>query len=103
MPADPRDYIDPDEGRPDPEPFFTHAEGPCENCGAPCDSRVWVPGFAYWACDDCAEEARIVIYAEENCPVLYDAVMRSKHVSEVQRAFLLHQAGCPACRRRKAA
>jgi hypothetical protein len=86
------------------EPFFTYAE-PCENCGAPCDSRVWIAGFDYFACDDCAEEARIVIYAEDNCPVLYDAVMRSKHVAEVQRAFREHQAGCQNCNpaRRKAA
>jgi hypothetical protein len=93
------DYIDPDEGRDPVAPFFTEGE-PCENCGAACESgtRTWILGFNYFACDNCAEEARIMLFAEENCPVLYDAVMRSRHVSEVQPAFREHQSGCPNCK-----
>lgn len=82
----------------EPEAFFTHGE-PCENCGSPCDAgtRTWIEGFDFWACDQCAEEAAIVIFAESNCPTLYDAIMRSKHVSEVQQAYQEHQRSCPHC------
>ncbi len=90
MPVDPRDFIDPDEGREDPEPFFTYAE-PCENCGTACDSgsRVWVPGWDYWACEQCAREAAIVVFAEQTCPALYEFVMKSRSVSEIQKAYKL--------------
>lgn len=76
--------------------FFTEAE-PCENCGQPCESRTWVEGFNYWGCEDCAAEAAIVVYAENTCPALYDAVMRSKSVSEVQKAYREHKQSCPNC------
>ena len=100
MRDDPRDFIDPDEGyrKNEPAPFFTHGE-PCENCGTACDSgtRVWIPGFNYWACDQCAEESRIVIFAEENCPTLYAAIERSRRVVEVQQAYQKHKESCPNC------
>ena len=82
------------------EPFFVHGE-PCENCGTPCESgtRVWIPGFNYWACDDCASEAAIIVFAEDNCPALYDFVMRSKSVSEIQQAYREHEKTCPQCLR----
>ena len=95
---DPRDYIDLDEGRDLPEPFYALGE-PCENCGKACDpgSRVHVPGFNYWGCSDCAAEASIIIFAEENCPALYRAITRARRVSEVQRAFRWHRETCPKC------
>lgn len=76
--------------------FFAFAL-PCENCGQPCESRTWVPGFNYFGCDDCAAEASIMIFAEDNCPVLHDAVLRADSVSKVQKAFREHQASCPNC------
>jgi hypothetical protein len=97
---DPRDYIDWDEGRPeriDPREAF-HAEGePCENCGVPCERRTWVPGFEYWGCDDCVTEAQIMVFAEANCPTLFDAIMKASRVSEVQAAFRQHKESCPHC------
>ena len=37
------EFIDYDEGRPDPrEAFFTFAL-PCENCGEPCEDRIPAP------------------------------------------------------------
>lgn len=95
---DPLDYIDPDEGREFPAPFFTEGE-PCENCGKPCDegTRIWVPGFDFQGCQDCAEEARVVIFAEQNCQVLHDAVIRSKTTQQVAQAMREHEATCPNC------
>jgi hypothetical protein len=92
---DPRDYIDPDEGR--PVPFYTQAPHACGNCGRPCAQTWYVPGFDYWGCDDCVAEAKILVYAEDNCPVLYGAIMRSRSVREVQRAFREHKETCPKC------
>lgn len=98
QPIDPRDFIDPDEGRELVHRAF-YAEGePCENCGKPClDGRVYVPGFDYLGCQDCAEEARVLIFAEENCPTLHEAVIRSKNVQQVADAMRQHQATCPNC------
>lgn len=95
---DPRDFIDSDEGRNEPAPFFTYGE-PCENCGAACESdkRVWVPGYNYWACFQCAEEAEALIFAEENCPPLYRAITRARTVSGVQRAIHWHKETCARC------
>jgi hypothetical protein len=97
--TDPQDFIDPDEGRELLLRRAYYAEGePCENCGTPClDGRVHVPGFDFLGCADCAEEARAVIFAEENCPTLYDAVMRSKSVQQVRTAMKQHEATCPKC------
>lgn len=95
---DPRDFIDPDEGRELVARAF-YAEGePCENCGRPClEGRVWVPGFDFQGCERCAEEARCVIFAEQNCPTLYNAIQRAKHVGEVAAAMRQHMATCPSC------
>lgn len=92
------DYIDPDEGRDFPAPFFTEGE-PCENCGATCDSgsRTWIPGFDYWACNDCAEECQILIFAEANCPTLEDAIVRSRSIAQVRQAYEEHKETCPKC------
>jgi hypothetical protein len=81
-----------------PEPFYTEGE-PCENCGKACDagSRIWIPGWNYFGCDDCASEAAIVVFAEETCPALYEFVMRSRSVSEIQRAYREHERSCPNC------
>jgi len=96
--TDPRDFIDPDEGRELVRQAF-YAEGePCENCGCPCtDGRVWVPGFDFWGCNNCGEEARTVIFAEENCPTLYNFIMRCKSVVQVRLAMREHEATCPNC------
>lgn len=95
---DPRDYIDWDEGRElVKEAFYVEGE-PCENCGRPClDGRKHVPGFDFEGCTDCATEARAVIFAEENCPVLYNAVMRASSVQQVATAMRHHLATCPNC------
>lgn len=98
MSINPHDFIDSDEGRELVQRAF-YAEGePCENCGKPClDGRVHVPGFDFQGCNDCAEEARAVIFAEDNCPTLYDAVMRSTSVQQVRTAMKQHEATCPRC------
>lgn len=95
---DPRDLIDWDEGRElVAEAFYVEGE-PCENCGKPClEGRVHIPGFDFAGCNDCAEEAGAVLFAEENCPVLYDAVMRSTSVQQVSTAMRHHLATCPNC------
>ena len=56
------DFIDPDEGREFiRSAFYEHAE-PCENCGTPVQGgRIYVPGFDYWGCSTCAEEAEALI------------------------------------------
>ncbi len=92
------DFIDPDEGRElIRQAFYTHAE-PCENCGTPClDGRVWVPGYDYFGCSSCAEEAEALIFAETNCPTLHDAIVRSRRVSEVRAALREHKESCPNC------
>ena len=78
--------------------FFTEGE-PCENCGKPCDAgtRIWIPGWNYFGCDDCAEESRLMIFAEENCESLYVAILRAKCISEVRAAFCEHKQTCPNC------
>ncbi len=92
------DFIDWDEGREFIQSaFYEHAE-PCENCGTPVSGgRVWVPGFDYFGCDDCAQEAEALIFAEANCQTLHDAIVRSRHVSEVARALREHKESCPNC------
>ena len=81
--------------------FFTYAE-PCENCGTPCECRTWVEGFEYWGCEDCAEEARLTIAAEQCCEPLYAAVLRAKCAADVRRAFAAHdEAECEACLRKR--
>jgi len=89
---------DRDEDGDYPTEFFTYGE-PCENCGTACetDTRVWIPGFNYWACDQCAEECRITIFAEENCPALYRAITRARTVAGVQKAYWWHKHSCPNC------
>jgi hypothetical protein len=98
---DPRDYIDPDEGRDDP--FFTYAPEVCVNCLRSCERLTWIPGFNYFGCDDCASEAKIMVFAEENCPALYRCIVRAKRVSEVQRAFRWHKETCERCNPKLAA
>ncbi len=98
MKTDPRDYLDYDEGRELVTQAF-YAEGePCENCGRPChEPRVHVPGFDFLGCSDCAEEARTVIFAEDNCQTLYAFIMKCKSVQQVRLAMRQHEATCPNC------
>lgn len=95
---DPRDYIDPEEGREEPRAFFTWGE-PCENCGSACEpeTRVFVPGWDFWVCGQCAEECRVLIFAEENCRPLYRAITRARTVAGVQAAFRWHRETCLNC------
>jgi hypothetical protein len=53
MTDDPRDFIDWDEGRDFPSPFYANAE-PCESCGEPTfRGRVWNPEHGLWIATDC--------------------------------------------------
>ncbi len=93
------DFIDPDEGREFIQQAFYQFAEPCENCGKPCKEggRVWIPGFDFLGCDDCAEEAKAVIFAEQNCQNLHDFIIRSKSVQQVRIAMRQHEATCPNC------
>jgi hypothetical protein len=82
---------------PNPQPFYAEGQ-PCENCGKPCiEDRIWIPGFNYFACSECAEESRILVYAEENCPTLYVAILRAKSIQQVRAAFVEHKETCAKC------
>jgi hypothetical protein len=105
MLLEPFDFIDPDEGREDLQPFYTHAL-PCESCGKPCD-ELHVP---YWDTDlhvgmCCAIHSDEWINdTEPTCKDLYRLVSHCKTVAAVSEAFEAHaHSGCLICCPRKEA
>lgn len=91
---DPRDFIDPDEGRDTPSPFFTHAE-PCESCGEPTyRGRVWNAEHQIWIAVDCSCNTPSL----PTCPALIPLLAQVDSVREICRVIRQHRATCPLCR-----
>lgn len=89
---DPRDYIDPNEAR--PEPFYAIAE-PCESCGAPTFlGRVWNDEHQVWIAQDCDCNAP----SEPTCPLLLPALTQAQSVREVCDVIRKHRKTCHLCR-----
>lgn len=89
---DPRDYIDPDEGR--PEAFYTIAE-PCESCGEPTfRGRVWNAEHQIWIAQDCSCNTP----SAPTCPLLISALEIAQTVREVCQVIREHRKTCHLCR-----
>ena len=91
--TDPRDYIDSDEGRDFPSPFYANTE-PCESCGEPTfRGRVWNAEHEIWVATDCscnAPDAPI-------CPSLLPLIVVARTVAELVDACKAHRKTCPLC------
>ena len=104
----PRDYdwrIDPDEGRDEPELFYTHA-WPCESCGKPCDERhrpYWAPELKVGIC--CALHSDEWLNdTEPTCDELFKLIATCISVAEVSAIMESHaHSGCLRCTPRKEA
>lgn len=89
---DPRDYIDPDEGR--PEPFYANAL-PCESCGRPTlKPRVWNDEHQIYVAQDCDCNAP----QAPTCPLLVPVIMQAGTVGQVCDAIRAHRRTCHLCR-----
>jgi hypothetical protein len=103
--ADPRDFIDPDEGYRQTdwdshldsrEPFFTQAL-PCESCGQPCDDRrpaSWDPELLV---GPCCELDLSQIPDMPVCEDLCKLLMRCATVGQVGDVFSTHRKVCRKC------
>jgi hypothetical protein len=93
---DPRDYIDPDEGREDSEglkAFYADAK-PCESCGHPTwKGRRWDEEFQGWIAVDCACNTPSV----PTCPPLIPLIEAAVTVAEICKVIREHRASCPLC------
>ena len=93
MTEDPRDYIDWDEGRNFPPPFYTNAV-PCESCGEPTyQERVWYPEFQLWIAVDCSCNAP----QAPTCSILVPLLSEAVTVRQVCQVIRSHRASCPLC------
>src|ERR1035437_4111108 len=93
MTDDSRDFIDPDEGRDFPSPFYTEAE-PCESCGEPTyKGRVWYPEFQLWIATDCSCNAPMA----PTCSILVPLLSEAVSVRQVCQVIRAHRASCPLC------
>jgi len=91
MTDDPRDFIDWDEGRDFPSPFYTNAE-PCESCGEPTfKGRIWNAEHEIWIATDCSCNAPEV----PTCPNLVPLIAQAVTVREIVRVCKSHP-GCHA-------
>ena len=94
----PQDFIDPDEGREIPQPFFTHAQ-PCQSCGKPCDSLTrcsWDSDLMVGPC--CQISSEDLAEIRPCCETLYHLVCQAQTVQAVCEAFDSHEkSGCPIC------
>ncbi len=90
---DPRDFIDPDEGRDLPEAFYAEAE-PCESCGHPTwKGRRWDEEFQGRIATDCECNAPSV----PTCPPLIPLIEAAQTVAEICKVIREHRASCPLC------
>jgi hypothetical protein len=90
---DPRDYIDPDEGRDFPSPFYAIAE-PCESCGEPTfRGRVWNPEHGLWIATDCQCNTPEL----PTCPALIPLLSQVVTVREICQVIRSHRLNCPLC------
>ena len=91
--TDPRDFIDPDEGRDFPSPFYVEALH-CESCGEPTfKGRVWNAEHELWIAVDCSCNAPSL----PTCPDLIPLLARVDTVREVCRVIREHRATCHLC------
>jgi hypothetical protein len=90
--VDPREYIDPDEGS--PEPFYATAL-PCESCGEPTfTERVWNAEHGLWIGTGC----QCSVPSEPTCPLLIPALTQAVSVREICRVIRKHRRTCHLCR-----
>ena len=93
MTEDPRDFIDWDEGRDFPSPFYAEAE-PCESCGEPTfRGRVWYAEHELWIAVDCSCNAP----EQPTCPNLVPLIAQANTVRELVRVCKAHRASCALC------
>jgi len=93
MTEDPRDFIDADEGRYFPVPFYTEAL-PCESCGEPTyKGRVWYPEFQLWIATDCSCNEPVA----PTCPILIPLLSEAVTVREICQIIRNHRASCALC------
>lgn len=107
---DPRDFIDPDEGRDtfmgpidwdskldSREPFYAEAL-PCESCGRPCEERKvakWDEGLLVGPC--CEFDLNFEFPDLPNCFGLLQALDSCKSVSQVRGVSMAHSRHCKEC------
>lgn len=90
---DPADFIDFDEGRDTPSPFYTEAQ-PCESCGEPTfKGRIWNPEHELWVAVDCSCNAPDV----PTCPALLPLIVAAQTVGELLDVCKAHRRVCPLC------
>jgi hypothetical protein len=98
-----RDFIDPDEGRPTPAPFFAEAL-PCESCGRPVYGEREP---AYWdrllLVGPCCRIEEGELPDTPVCSTLFAALMRCDSVAAVCDVFETHVPHCPLCQGRRQA
>jgi hypothetical protein len=93
MTEDPRDFIDWDEGRDFPSPFYALAE-PCESCGEPTfKGRIWNAEHELWIAVDCSCNAPDM----PTCPNLVPLIVQANTVREIVRVCKEHRASCSLC------
>ena len=93
MTEDPRDFIDPDEGRDIPPPFYAEAE-PCESCGEPTyKGRVWNQEHELWIAVDCSCNAP----DQPICSRLLPLIVAARTVGELVDVCKAHRKICPEC------
>jgi rRNA maturation protein Nop10 len=99
---DPRDYIDPDEGREIDydsalvQPFYANAL-PCENCGEPTEERhpaEWNPEILV---GPCCKSPATEFPREPVCFRLYQIMLAAKTVGEMMDSCKAHKHSCPVC------
>ena len=91
--VDPHDFIDSDEGRDYPAPFYAEAL-PCESCGEPTfQGRIWNEEHELWVAVDCSCNAPSV----PTCPALIPLLERADTVKEVCQVIRSHRATCSLC------
>ena len=91
------EFIDYDEGRPDPrEAFFAFAL-PCENCGEPCEDRIPAPWDEEIMVGPCCVSEAAEIPEIPACAELYRVTMQACTVGELVDASKAHKAYCQVC------
>jgi hypothetical protein len=88
-----RDFIDSDEAREFPSPFYVHAS-PCESCGEPTfQGRIWNQEHELWVAVDCSCNTPDL----PACPDLIPLLAQVDTVSEVCQVIRQHRMTCSVC------
>ena len=91
--TDPQDFIDWDEGRDFPSPFYAEALA-CELCGEPTfEGRIWNAEHEIWIAQDCSCNAP----DEPICPGLLPLLQQAKTVGELLDLCKAHRKTCVQC------